>query len=453
MSTSFPGGVDTFTTKVDRGIVYHTDINNLQDAVVALETNLRPATTNIFNIASAEFGAVAGGSAATNATAIQAAITAARAAGGGTVLVPQGTFSYDTTLNINPSATNQDIKIQLVGAGMYASVLSYTGASYGLDISHTADGTQRGALVQNIGLTGTAASASGLRIKNVHETLLSNVAITGFGEHGILLDNAYVFTMWHTDVRSNGAKTGNYDGVNATAAYTHALHIGGMCNIGEHPRYGVNVTSGMNNVSIIGNNIDHNRVADVFIGGATAVSIIGNYFEQYQADYVGRADWLAINLDGQISGAAVIGNYILGSDVGGVYPDHGMKLNHVNGGEVSGNFVDLVVEGIHPIALCKDVHFGRNAKSAEVTNLYDLGDATSFIRVEPAPQSGLSYGLVPNPTAQIREWYLASSTATGVFDLVGDRIWNTTPSAGGAALYVCVTAGAPGTWKAVNCAP
>lgn len=431
-----------YTDKSDGAVIYAAHMNAVQDGLQEIS----------FNVRAPNYGAVGDG-VTDDTDAIAAAVAACVTAGGGVVYFPPGTYAYDTEIDINPSATDEDIKVQIEGAGQYVSKLVYSGAGYGLDISHTADGSQYGAVVKNIWLSGTSASASGIRIKNVHETLLSNVAITGFGEHGILLDNAYIFSMWHTDVRSNGTKTGNYDGVNATAAYTHALHIGGMCNIGEHPRYGVHVTGGMNGISIMGNNIDHNRVADVFIGGATSVAIIGNYFEQYQATYSGRADWLAINLDGQISGAAVIGNYILGSDVGGVYPDHGMKLNHVNGGEVSGNFVDLVVEGIHPIALCKDVHFGRNAKSAEVTNLYDLGDATSFIRVEPAPQSGLSYGLVPNPTAQIREWYLASSTATGVFDLVGDRIWNTTPSAGGAALYVCVTAGAPGTWKAVNCAP
>lgn len=35
---------------------------------------------------------------------------------------------------------------------------------------------------------------------------------------------------------------------------------------------------------------------------------------------------------------------------------------------------------------------------------------------------------------------------------VGDIVFNTAPSAGNAALWVCTTAGTPGTWKAVNCA-
>jgi hypothetical protein len=36
--------------------------------------------------------------------------------------------------------------------------------------------------------------------------------------------------------------------------------------------------------------------------------------------------------------------------------------------------------------------------------------------------------------------------------LVGDKIWNTTPAAGGVLLWVCTAAGTPGTWKAVEVA-
>lgn len=32
---------------------------------------------------------------------------------------------------------------------------------------------------------------------------------------------------------------------------------------------------------------------------------------------------------------------------------------------------------------------------------------------------------------------------------VGDVVWNTTPTAGGTAAWLCTVAGTPGTWKAV----
>jgi hypothetical protein len=44
MSTTFPGGVDSYSTKVDNTTyVDAADVNNLQDAVVAIETALLTA--------------------------------------------------------------------------------------------------------------------------------------------------------------------------------------------------------------------------------------------------------------------------------------------------------------------------------------------------------------------------------------------------------------------------
>lgn len=47
--------------------------------------------------------------------------------------------------------------------------------------------------------------------------------------------------------------------------------------------------------------------------------------------------------------------------------------------------------------------------------------------------------------------YAAAAPTTGTAKR-GDIVFNTLPEAGGAALWVCTTAGSPGTWKAVNCA-
>lgn len=46
----------------------------------------------------------------------------------------------------------------------------------------------------------------------------------------------------------------------------------------------------------------------------------------------------------------------------------------------------------------------------------------------------------------------AAPTNTDFSYKVGDIVWNTAPSAGNASHWRCVVAGAPGTWKAVNCA-
>lgn len=47
--------------------------------------------------------------------------------------------------------------------------------------------------------------------------------------------------------------------------------------------------------------------------------------------------------------------------------------------------------------------------------------------------------------------FAAAAPTTGTAKK-GDIVFNTAPAAGDAALWVCTTAGSPGTWKAVNCA-
>lgn len=124
MSTVFPAAVDTYSTKVDRGIVYHNYINDLQDAVVALETYAR--AEKLFNVKSAEFGAVGDG--VTNDTsAINAAIAAANAINtggsyGATVYFPPGKYQVSTTL------TTPYRNVTLLGSNG-ASDNTYKGAS------------------------------------------------------------------------------------------------------------------------------------------------------------------------------------------------------------------------------------------------------------------------------------------------------------------------------------
>jgi hypothetical protein len=99
MTTAFPAGIDAFTTKVDRGVVYHTDINNLQDAVMALETFVQAGGGVRFNVRSAEFGAEGDG-VTNDRAAIMSAAAAAFAAGSGGIFLPLGTYSIGSTIDL-----------------------------------------------------------------------------------------------------------------------------------------------------------------------------------------------------------------------------------------------------------------------------------------------------------------------------------------------------------------
>jgi len=95
-----------------------------------------------------DFGAV-GDDNTNNATAIQAAIDAASAAGGGTVLVPEGIFRYTTALEMKD-------KVNIVGFGGRSSILKPVGV-HGLKYSYlTSFGNSR---ISSIGLEGSSTTS------------------------------------------------------------------------------------------------------------------------------------------------------------------------------------------------------------------------------------------------------------------------------------------------------
>lgn len=58
------------------------------------------------------------------------------------------------------------------------------------------------------------------------------------------------------------------------------------------------------------------------------------------------------------------------------------------------------------------------------------------------------YSLVGNQNRLNGEYFGAAAPVAGTWK-VGDRVWNTAPAGGGTPGWVCVTAGTPGTWKAM----
>jgi hypothetical protein len=51
-----------------------------------------------------------------------------------------------------------------------------------------------------------------------------------------------------------------------------------------------------------------------------------------------------------------------------------------------------------------------------------------------------------------REIYSNVIPASGTWQL-GDKCWNTAPTAGGVLMWICTTGGTPGTWKPVSIGP
>jgi hypothetical protein len=212
MSTSFPSGVDSFTTKVDRGVVYHTDINNLQDAVMALETFLRTGVQGAFNVKSAEFGAVGNGT-TDDSAAINLAIAAANAvttsgvtgiAAGATVFFPPGLYKCSSQL------TRPGPNVRLLGAGGRVWSTSQPGASVLLmgfvgDLFDLGNGLTNNVSFTYLGIDGNKHVTSGASLshRGIYSASCAGIwihgcSLTGFGGPAIQIDAGLGKWITHT---------------------------------------------------------------------------------------------------------------------------------------------------------------------------------------------------------------------------------------------------------------
>jgi len=127
-----------------------------------------------------DFGAVGNG-VADDTTACQAAITAAQAAGGGTVVFPDGTYLTSSALTIAGTAVN------LAGQGQPRSQILGTGAAQnGITVSVGGVGIS-GLYIKHAGSSGT-----GVSLPNSLSCLLSSVWVSGYATNVSMYSGALV---------------------------------------------------------------------------------------------------------------------------------------------------------------------------------------------------------------------------------------------------------------------
>lgn len=145
------------------------DFNVLFGGVsTSLQTAIAGVGTLFYNVKSPAYGALGDGS--TNDTsAIQAALDAASAAGGGTVFFPAGTYRITATLTV--AAT-----VSLLGVGPSASIIT-------MDV-----GPSTPTLTMSVGLT-YQTTVSGLRLKKTQAN--NGNLITATAGRRLLIDNCY----------------------------------------------------------------------------------------------------------------------------------------------------------------------------------------------------------------------------------------------------------------------
>lgn len=170
------------------------------------ELSVATLRANLFGTYNVQDYGAAGDGVADDAAEIQAAIDAAEAAGGGMVYLPEGT--YKTT-----AAIVLKTKVQIIGAGPFATVITCTGVGVS-GIQST--GVISGALVADLQLVGRNAATAGENGLSIvgdasggaPKLVLRNLLVKQFGAIGVLLQDCFDCSVEDVNASSNFGAAG-----------------------------------------------------------------------------------------------------------------------------------------------------------------------------------------------------------------------------------------------------
>lgn len=177
------------------------------------------------------YGMVAGGSAATNATALQAAIDAAGAAGGGTVIIPKGLYDISSTITLNDT-DHHGVRIE--GGGGYGqsgegTVLKFTlgAAGYGISVVGTNSSSRvRDVTISNLRILWGANATRGISVNYGIVTIRDVVVQGGFTDRAVSLEQWWYSRIDNLRVAANSTVgIGVFFGGNANTCAVDGVHV------------------------------------------------------------------------------------------------------------------------------------------------------------------------------------------------------------------------------------
>jgi hypothetical protein len=186
-----------------------------------------------YNVRSLVYGATGNGS-TDDTAAIQAALTAAISAGGGTVYLPAGTYKVSSTITANLNGT----AVYIAGDGRSATYIRFYGSGDCLRIydssTYSTRSNQGGAGIRDLAITGSSSSSSaastGLHVGDIFQFEI-NVKVRNFnnyaGSIGVHFDNNYYWmeqltgkvyadncgtcVMFDNSANTSGSASGSFD--------------------------------------------------------------------------------------------------------------------------------------------------------------------------------------------------------------------------------------------------
>lgn len=185
-----------------------TDVSFIQAGTGAVTRNIQEKARESVSVK--DFGAVGDG-VADDTAAIQAAITAVQALGGGTVNFPSGTFKCLNEITLSPIGAFLFHDVYLQGSGAEATILSFSSAVAGSNGIKVLAGGGAG----RFGISSMSIKAAkniGININPgygpnefISRFYISDVVVDGCVSDGVRFSNTYMGNITNVESRNNGA--------------------------------------------------------------------------------------------------------------------------------------------------------------------------------------------------------------------------------------------------------
>jgi hypothetical protein len=235
------------------------------------------ATKNVTKLATFFAANVRADDSTDNSVALQAALNAANAAGGGVVTLPPGNIRYATTLTL-------DGGVHLEGQGAQNTVLKYSGAAQA--IVQSTPGTRiYGVGVRSLKLQDIGTGTYGLDLNSVSSSTFDDLLIDGFSVNAVRLQGANGFCVYNrfTNVTAQNCTTGFQLGAAGSNSNSFIACRSNVCTTGW------NILDS-NQTQLIGCQIESGTTGVRITSSASALAdrttIIGCRFENISAGNV-----------------------------------------------------------------------------------------------------------------------------------------------------------------------